>query len=85
MRRMVLLFAVFLSSVSTLEAQSLSDHPRVREVVGLIEVWLDAQRAYQRIPGISAALVHDQEVIWAGATGYADPDTGTPAKAHANA
>ena len=79
MRRMVLLFAVFLSSVSTLEAQSLSDHPRVREVVGLIEVWLDAQRAYQRIPGISAALVHDQEVIWAGATGYADPDTGTPA------
>ncbi len=79
MRRMVLLFAVFLSSVSTLEAQSLSDHPRVREVVGLIEVWLDAQRAYERIPGISAALVHDQEVIWAGATGYADPDAGAPA------
>ena len=84
MRRMallfsVLLFSVLLCSVPTLEAQSLSDHPRVREAVGLIEVWLDAQRAYERIPGISAALVHDQEVFWTGATGYADPETGAPA------
>ena len=84
MRRMallfsLLLFSLLLCSVPTLEAQNLSDHPRVREAVGLIEVWLDAQRAYERIPGISAALVHDQEVFWTGATGYADPETGAPA------
>lgn len=79
MRWTVLLLWFILFDAPTLEAQSLADHPRVREAVGLIDVWLDAQRAYERIPGISAALVHDQEVIWAGATGYADPDTGTPA------
>jgi CubicO group peptidase (beta-lactamase class C family) len=56
-----------------------ADHPRVREAAGLIDVWLDAQRAYESIPGISAAIVHDQEVIWIGASGYADPESKTPA------
>jgi CubicO group peptidase (beta-lactamase class C family) len=81
MRRIGLVLLVFLACAPTLEAQSVADHPRVREATGLIEVWLDAQRAYEGIPGISAAVVHDQEVIWTGATGYADPESGTPATA----
>jgi len=66
---------------SPVAAQTVADHPRVREAVNVIETWLDAQRAYESIPGISAALVHDQELIWAGATGYADPESGAPATA----
>lgn len=62
-----------------LPAQPVADHPRVKEAVYLIDTWLDAQRAYDRIPGLSAALVHDQELIWSGATGLADPEVGTPA------
>ena len=64
-----------------LSAQTVADHPRVREAVNVIETWLDAQRAYESIPSISAALVHDQELLWAGATGYADPESGAPATA----
>ena len=49
--------------------------------MNLIQTWLDAQRAYADIPGLSAALVHDQELIWAGGTGLADPESGAPATA----
>ena len=35
--------------------------------LALIASWLDAQRAYDHVPGISAAIVHDQELLWSGA------------------
>jgi len=47
----------------------------------LIASWLDAQRAYNQVPGISAAIVHDQELLWRGATGYADAGGGQKAQA----
>jgi CubicO group peptidase (beta-lactamase class C family) len=58
-------------------SQSVADHPRVAESIGVLEAWLDGQRAYQQIPGLSAAVVHDQETVWIGALGHAHPD-GTP-------
>jgi CubicO group peptidase (beta-lactamase class C family) len=81
--RFLFSFPLILTLLFTLpaEAQVVSDHPRVQEAVDVVRVWLDAQRAYERIPGISAALVHDQELIWSGATGFADPETGAPATA----
>jgi len=78
-KSLTLLFPLSLVAVTAAHAQDVSDHSRVVEAVRLIEVWLDAERAYEQIPGISAALVHDQELIWAGATGVADPETGAPA------
>ncbi|MGB5676069.1 MAG: serine hydrolase [Gemmatimonadota bacterium] len=80
MRFLALLSFVLMAPFATpLSGQTVAGHPRVREAVTVVETWLDAQRAYENIPGISAALVHDQELIWAGATGLADPDTGAPA------
>ena len=80
MRFLALLsFGVLAPFAAPLAAQTVADHPRVREAVTVVETWLDAQRAYENIPGLSAALVHDQELIWAGATGLADPDTGAEA------
>ena len=38
----------------------------------LLEVWIDAQLAYDHIPGISAAIVHDQDLLWSRGFGYAD-------------
>ena len=48
--------------------------------LALIASWLDAQRAYDHVPGISAAIVHDQELLWSGATGYADIEGGQKAQ-----
>jgi CubicO group peptidase (beta-lactamase class C family) len=60
-------------------AADLADHPRVVEALRVVDVWLEAQRAYDRIPGLSAALVHDQETVWTGAYGLAHPDRQEPA------
>ena len=36
--------------------------------------WLDAQKDFEQLPGISLAVVKDQEVIWKTALGYSNPD-----------
>lgn len=38
----------------------------------LIEVWLDAQKDYDNLPGLTAAVIQDQEVLWTGAVGMAN-------------
>lgn len=42
------------------------------EAFELIEVWLDAQKDFEQIPGIAAAIIKDQEVLWSGAFGLAN-------------
>ena len=49
--------------------------------LALLESWLAAQRAYDRLPAVSAAIVHDQELLWRGAFGYADTERKQPAAA----
>lgn len=44
------------------------------EAITLVEVWMDAMQKYDEIPGISAIALEDQEVIWKGAYGEANPD-----------
>jgi CubicO group peptidase (beta-lactamase class C family) len=38
----------------------------------IIEVWLDAQKDYENLPGLSAAVVKDQDILWSGAVGQAN-------------
>jgi len=42
------------------------------EALQLIEVWLDAQRDYDRVPGMSVIIVDDQEILWSGAFGMSN-------------
>ncbi|HWO01787.1 MAG TPA: serine hydrolase domain-containing protein [Blastocatellia bacterium] len=70
---------LFLLASSLASGQSLEADPRVRNALALVKVWLEAERAYQQIPGISAAIVYDQQVIWSDGFGYADVARKTPA------
>jgi CubicO group peptidase (beta-lactamase class C family) len=49
------------------------------EAIGIIDIWLEAQREYDRIPGISVAVVKDQELIWSKGYGLADLNSKTEA------
>ncbi len=42
------------------------------ESFNLIEVWLEAQKDFEQLPGISAIIIDDQEVLWTGAYGMAN-------------
>lgn len=59
-------------SAAPAASSSLTTHPRIREAAALLDKWLDAQRAFHQIPSLAGAVVHDQTVIWQGASGWAD-------------
>src|SRR5687768_9660421 len=61
------------TSAGAIDDRRLADHPRVAQALELVRVWLDAQRAYDEIPGISAGVVYDQQMVWSDGFGYADP------------
>lgn len=56
-----------------------ADDPGVKEALEVARVWLEAQRAYEQIPALSVAVVHDKELLWSAAMGVAHRGTGTPA------
>jgi len=62
----------------TLWAQDAEDESKTdyTEAITLVEVWLDAMQKYDELPGISAIALEDQEVIWKGAFGEANPEEG---------
>lgn len=54
------------------QARTQDKQPDYTEALKVIEVWLDAQRDYDRVPGMSVIIVDDQEVLWSGAFGMAN-------------
>ena len=79
--RLVRLLTIALTIPCGVRAQNLADDPRVSQSLRLMRVWLEAQRAYAHIPGVSAALVANQQILWSGGFGYADLDRHVPASA----
>ncbi len=70
-------FIVFCFLTSLNFAQS--DHnTRLDESLNLIEVWIEAQMAYEQIPGMSAGLAYKDKVIWQKAFGVTDIDKKSP-------
>lgn len=63
------------------EPASVANDPRVVSALAFARGWLEAQRAYELIPGISAAIVYKDETLWSGGFGNADVAAGRPAGA----
>ena len=63
------------------DTPSIASDPRIVSALELARVWLEAQRAYDQIPGVSAAIVLDQQVLWSGGFGQADLASGRAASA----
>ena len=61
--------------------RSVASDPRVVSAIALARSWLDAQRAYSLIPGVSAAIVYRDETLWSGGFGRADLAGAGPADA----
>jgi CubicO group peptidase (beta-lactamase class C family) len=72
-------FLLFFSTLFT-TAFSQDAEKDYSEAIQLIEVWLDAQKDFDKLPGLSAVVMDDQEVLWSGAVGLANPDKNIKAK-----
>ena len=51
------------------------------EAFKLVEVWLDAQKDFENLPGLTAIIIEDQEVLWSGAVGLANIEKEVTAEA----
>ena len=78
-RSIVFLLSVLFFTPCIAQESSIGDNPRVLEALHLLDIWVDAQRAYTDIPGISMAVVFDQELLWSKGYGLANRETGAPA------
>lgn len=74
MMKIILITIFALGLVGPARADDLSNE------LALIGAWLGGQRAYDRVPGLSAAIVQDQELLWSGGFGHADLERGAPAR-----
>lgn len=54
--------------------------PDYSDMLQVIDLWLDAQRDFDKLPGISVAIVQDQDIIFKKGYGYADVDKKVPIK-----
>ncbi len=62
-------------------ASALLDHQEVRSGLDLLSAWVEGQMAYRGLPGMSVAVVHDQDLVWARGFGWADVEHRQPAAA----
>ena len=58
---------------------ALARDPRVVQALSLLSAWFDAEQAHRRLPGVSLAVVRDQELLYARGFGYAHVETKIPA------
>ena len=63
------------------QSPSPAEDPRVAAALELARTWIEAQRAYDQLPGVSVAIVEDQRVLWSGGFGYSDIAARRPATA----
>ena len=72
-------FLIYLIPLSF--SQENSEEPDLSEAFRLIDTWLEAQYQYDQLPGISVAIVKDQEILFSKGYGWADTDNKVPAEA----
>ena len=57
-------------------------HPEISGVLKAIDAWIEGVRIYDDVPGISAGIVLDQELIWSHGYGYSNLESKRPADAN---
>ncbi len=69
------LLYILLFTVVFHHASNAQDDKDYTEAFKLIEVWLESQKDFEKLPGISASVMDDQKILWSGAFGYANVES----------
>ena len=72
------LFFFFIAFLSCTVANSQTKETDYKEALQIIDVWLNAQRDFDKLPGISVAIVNDQKIIFSKGYGFADVERKCP-------
>ncbi len=77
MKFLLFLFAAGLLNFQA-QGQSKTDY---REALAIIDLWLQAQRDFDKLPGIAVSVVNDQDIIFSKGYGMADVEKNVPMQA----
>jgi CubicO group peptidase (beta-lactamase class C family) len=75
--RVFIHLCVFAFSAS-LEITAQTNDTSYSEPLAVIDYWIDSQKDFEEIPGISVAIVKDQQLVWSKGYGYADMQKKVP-------
>jgi CubicO group peptidase (beta-lactamase class C family) len=75
------LSAVLIGSVLALAQPGIPPRGDYAAVVAALKPFIEQQMADKKLPGLSIAVVDDQEIVWAAGFGFADTKARTPATA----
>jgi len=81
-RALVLIVLILLFFVSNNYAGKLIEHQEIASKIELLETWITAQMEWRNLPGLSIAIVYDQELVWSKGFGYSNVDKKIPATSH---
>lgn len=70
-----------LASQDPLTPTQLKVHPEIIGALKVIDAAFAGAQHYDQVPGMSAGIVYDQELVWSGAYGYANVESKQPAQA----
>ena len=72
------LVVVVLLCCVPLQGATLAEDSKVSTGIRLLEAWIKSDLLYKAKPGLSIAIVHDQELVWSRGFGYADIERKIP-------
>ena len=72
------LFFFFIAFLTCKVANSQTRETDYKEALRIIDVWLNGQRDFDKLPGISVAIVNDQNIIFSKGYGFADVERKVP-------
>lgn len=61
------------------EHEKLENSEKFREAINFLETWIQSVLDFNRLPGVSIAIVHDQDIVYSKGFGYADLKKGIKA------
>lgn len=73
MNKYFVIFAVWLTVMNINAQENKKDY---KDAFQLAKVWLDAQKDFDQLPGISVAIVEDQEILWTAGIGDSNKEDG---------
>jgi CubicO group peptidase (beta-lactamase class C family)/D-alanyl-D-alanine dipeptidase len=84
LRRAAFFFVILLVNLTLATAQETRNLPArhdYQQVVATLEPFIEREMTQTKIPGLSIAIVDDQQIVWAQGFGMADPKARKPATA----
>jgi CubicO group peptidase (beta-lactamase class C family) len=77
---LTVIFGMLLGVAAVAQDKALMSDPRVKDAFNVLDKWLEAEVGYKRFPGLSIAVVRDQDVVWTGQYGFANIEAKVPAR-----